>query len=94
MNRTAMKSLVVLLILVCLFLTGCFQFHKLTTLRIKGKVLKVPFGSIAPVEGEDVQATLTREVRFTTTKQRGASTLSDVTMQEESADKGGMDIKK
>ncbi len=90
-----MKMLKMLcVILICLFLAGCLQFHKLTTLRIKGKGIEVPLGSIAPVEGEDVQATLTREVHFTTDKQKNVTPFSDVDMNEESFEAGGVKVKK
>ena len=91
-----MKKLRMLcVVLACIFLTGCFQYNKFTTLRVKGGMIKVPFGSIAPVEGEDVQTTLTREVHLSVgTKHKEVPTLSDVSMQEESAEKGSLDIKK
>ena len=85
---------VVLVCLVCVFLAGCFQFHKSMTLRIKGKGIKTPFGAISPVDGEEVQATIIREFHFTAGSQKNDQPFSNVVVQEESEEKGEVEIKK
>ena len=86
---------IVCVVIVCMFLTGCFAYNKLTTLRVKGGMIKVPFGSVAPVEGEDMQATLTREVHLGIgNNTKDVPMLSDINMQEESAEAGKFEIKK
>lgn len=72
-----MYKKIAIMCLFLMFLTGCV-FSKLTIIDISGDKIKVPFGSIAPVEGENVKVTIRREVYLSSEDKKEETIVDEI----------------